>query len=268
MITCSQCRDELAEYALGHSPAMERMDEHLRTCVVCRRDLAEIEAAWAALPLALPASSPPDRLFDRLAARLGADAATTTLAPARNRPTQDPILSRRARRLSYLLAASVLAALTLAATAYYQQDRPGEALGSATPEEQTMLDLAQRLGNLQQMERLLNSGNVKLVATGEPGSPDAVRAFVVWDLAANQWHFFARNLPPAPADRVYQLWIADGLRKLVPGPTFAADAEGVGSAVVDLPALGAPTATKAIVTLEPAGGSQQPTGEPVLEAAL
>jgi hypothetical protein len=83
-----------------------------------------------------------------------------------------------------------------------------------------------------------------------------------------QWHFYASDLPPAPAGQTYQLWAATRAGTLLPGPTFAVNAAGLGSAVADFPDLSPADGAKAVVTLEPSEGSQQPTGKTVLEAPL
>lgn len=274
MITCEQCRESLDEYALGHSTVDEAtaVAAHLEACSVCRRELTAIEAAWSALPLVLPSRPPSALLFDRVNARIDGErgphpaSVTVDLNARVGRPVT---LSARERALSYIVAASVLVGLTIGAASYVQLFRPGVAVAdNESLEEQSVRDLAERLGNLQQMERLLASDNVRLVTLQKPQSPDGVRAYVVWDLAANQGHFYAFALPAAPAGSTYQLWGGGGDDHLHPGPTFTVNAEGLGSAVVDLPPAAALAAPKAVVTLEPAGGSKKPTGQPILEATL
>jgi anti-sigma-K factor RskA len=134
--------------------------------------------------------------------------------------------------------------------------------------DQAVRDLADRLGNLQQLERMLNSGNVKLASLTPANSRDHASAYVVWDYPSKQWHFYALGLPPAPAGQTYQLWAVADESEPLAGPTFTVDAEGVGGAVADFPTLAPQAAVKAVVTLEPAGGSKTPTGDPLLEAPL
>jgi anti-sigma-K factor RskA len=74
--------------------------------------------------------------------------------------------------------------------------------------------------------------------------------------------FYASNLKPLDADKTYQLWfIADG--KPVSAGTFAVDRQGSGSVLVeDVAAFDSLQAWA--VTIEPAGGVPQPTGDMVL----
>jgi len=258
MITCHQCREDLAEYALGqldpeHAGAVA---QHLAACAGCRLELIEVEAAWAALPLALTPITPRGGLIEDVLARIDGK---TDRAQREVRARQ---LTRRQRVLSYVVAASVLVGLS---AAYYALLRPP---GRDSAAERSAEILAQRLGKLQQMEQLLKSDNVRLVSLRQPGSPVRDQAFVVWDMAAGQWHFYASDLPPAPAGSVYQLWALQDDGALLAGPTFDVDEHGLGRTVADVPGLRPGVATKAVVTLEPAGGSKKPTGKVFLEAAL
>jgi hypothetical protein len=159
---------------------------------------------------------------------------------------------------SYVVAATVAAALM--AGALYMRPQP-------TTADAALHDLAARLGKLQQLDRMLSAGNVKL-ASLRPPADGSTRAYVVWDFAARQWHFYAMGLPPAPAGQAYQLWaVVDG-RDALPGPTFEVNAEGLGSAIADFPDLAPGTPARAAVTLEPTGGSSQPTNDAVLEATI
>ena len=273
MISCDQCREELAEHALGHMPAevSAAVDEHLAACPVCRHESAALVAAWSALPMALPPVAPSADLFDRITARLDDSPAAwqqltinpSSYATARNRRQASPLTPRQ-RLLSYALAASVFVGLA-ASFFYLTQPSHDDALAIAKVEE-----LAERLGRLQrrEAERLLQSERVRIVSLHGPQIPDSAQAYVVWDLPGRQWHFYASGLAPAPAGQTYQLWAATRAGTLLPGPTFAVNDEGLGSAVADFPDLSPADGAKAVVTLEPPEGSKQPTGKTVLEAPL
>jgi hypothetical protein len=258
MITCDQCREDLTEFALGPADAAqaERMAAHLAACPVCRQELEELQAAWSALPATLPPISPRPEVFERVLAQV--DGNRVVVAPTHYQP------SRTERILSYVVAASIFFSV---ATGLWQLSRPagGDAEMAA---RRSAEHLAERLGNLQEMERLLASKNVRLVTLTPQASANATQAYVIWDFAARQWHFYASNLP-APAEGFeYQVWAAPASGDPVAGPTFKVNAEGLGSAIIDLPKLDVRTPAKAIVTLEAAGGSKTPTGKVFLEAPL
>jgi anti-sigma-K factor RskA len=265
MITCEHCREELPEYALGHASVetAATVDEHLAACVVCRRELAEVQSAWSALALALPPATPRREVFDRVLAKIA-------LAPGptprqQQRPAKPPALNPRQRLWSYALAAGV--AFALVGGSIYVASRGTDPQSADALANAALRDLADRLGNLQQLDRMLQRGNVKLASLHRPAATDT-GAFVVWDLPNREWHFYALSLPPAPAGKTYQLWaVAEGAEPL-PGPAFDVGRDGVGAVVADFATLAPQASVRAVVTIEPDGGSPKPTGETVLEAAL
>ena len=269
MITCEHCRDELPEYALGHADpvAAAAVDEHLAACVVCRRELAEVESAWSAIALALPPATPRPEVFARIVERIeAADGAAPRRSQRSTNTGATSPLTPRQRILSYVVAASVCFAL-VGGSLYLKYAGQGVAPADQLA-DQAVRDLAQRLGNLQQLERMLNTGNVKLASLTPANSRDHASAYVVWDYPNKQWHFYALGLPAAPARQTYQLWAVAGDSAPLAGPTFTVGVDGVGGTVADFPTLAPRTAVKAVVTLEPAGGSSSPTGDPLLEASL
>ena len=73
----------------------------------------------------------------------------------------------------------------------------------------------------------------------------------------------ARGLPPAPEGRTWQAWSLAGAQVSSAG-VFEVGDDGVGLVEFDWPA----GAEAVAVSLEPAGGSEQPTTDPVAVAAL
>jgi anti-sigma-K factor RskA len=258
MITCDQCREELTEFTLGPADAAqaERMAAHLAACPVCRQELDELQAAWSALPTTLAPIQPRPEVFERILGRIDGDRALVAGPRFQS--------SRTERILSYVVAASIFLGV---AAGIWQLSRPAGGAADAAA-RRSAEKLAERLGNLQEMERLLASKNVRLVALKPPASAGATQAYVIWDFAARQWHLYASNLPAPPAGFEYQVWAAPPKGDPVAGPTFMVNADGLGSAIIDVPTLDVRSPAKAIVTLEPAGGSKTPTGNVFLEAPL
>lgn len=74
------------------------------------------------------------------------------------------------------------------------------------------------------------------------------------------------ELPEPPHGQVYQVWtVPKGTTKMVPSPTFLPDARGV--ALIIVPA-DARTTSAVAVTLEPDGGSKEPTGKPLISVVF
>jgi hypothetical protein len=74
------------------------------------------------------------------------------------------------------------------------------------------------------------------------------------------------GLPVLASGQVYQFWLADGSTQ-VPGDTFMVDASGIGYIVVQAPRE-VNAFSQVMVTVEPAGGSTQPSEQVVLEGNL
>ena len=104
-------------------------------------------------------------------------------------------------------------------------------------------------------EVLRGEGNRTITLNGQETAPSS-KANVFWDIRANQW-VVSGELPPAPDGKVYQLWfvtsdakISAGLLKPKPDGHIFAELP----IPKDLNNLAA-----AAITLEPEGGSSQPT---------
>lgn len=73
-------------------------------------------------------------------------------------------------------------------------------------------------------------------------------------------------LPEPPHGKIYQAWTLEkGSTKVRSSPTFLPDARGI--ALIVLPA-DARTTIDVSVTIEPDGGSKEPTSKPVMDVAL
>ena len=76
----------------------------------------------------------------------------------------------------------------------------------------------------------------------------------------------ASNLPPAPAGKIYEMWVIPKGGSPVPAGLFQSDASG--SAIHVQPGAVDPSVTTVAVTLENEGGAQTPTLPPVIGVAL
>ena len=92
-------------------------------------------------------------------------------------------------------------------------------------------------------------------------------AKVVWDTKAQQWAIYIFDLPAPPSDKDYQLWYVTKNAK-ISAAVFRTDEQGRTVLKLTLPpdALAGLAATA--VTLEPRGGSPQPTGKFYLKASI
>jgi anti-sigma-K factor RskA len=103
---------------------------------------------------------------------------------------------------------------------------------------------------------------IQLTAPGE--RPPGIQLF--WSHTRGKVIVHAFNLPPAAEGLVYQLWFL-GSGAPVPGGTFNSDPDGHALATLDGPPEGLVLAGAA-VTVEPAGGSPQPTSAIIVSGAV
>ena len=222
-------------YAADALPPEEReqVEAHLAVCPACAQEVAEMRAALTRLADATAEPPPP-----ALRARVLAEAARTRQQPPVLRPGE-----RRARGRRWWSGAPLqiaAAALVVAVVA----------LSVLLVQRQNQLDRQQQL--VAEITSVLNAPD-RVVTTADLGSGGRGTAVVAHGEAV----FLASDLPPVASDRTYQLWV------MAPGSTTSAGLLGRGhtaqalvSAVRPGDALG--------VTVEPAGGSPQPTTAPLV----
>jgi anti-sigma-K factor RskA len=247
-----------AAYVLGALDAAERQafEAHVRTCVACAEELRSLQPIAAALPRAVTQHTPPPELRARVlkAATGAAPGAATADAP------------RRAQGIAWLpLAASVAVAAGLGAYALQLQGRIAN-LETRLTNAETRAAAAER--DTIEARRVADDAQIAYVILAAPdavridlsgkGSASASTGRAMWSRARGMV-FTASNLPAAPEGKVYQVWVLSGDTKLSAG-LLTTDASGRGAAVFQTsPNIPPPTAVA--VTLEPAGGVPQPTGE-------
>ena len=219
-------------YALDALDDDERQafEAHYPYCEICSADVTDHRETAAQLAAAA-ASDPRPGLRAEVLAAIGE---TRQLSPLPDRPPGAATTSRRRRWLGpALVAAAVLAvAVTGVAVVRVLDDEGG-------PTDDLVALLAEPDAV---MSPLAGEG---------PGS-----LLVVWSPERGEAVLVASALPPAGDDMVYELW---HLRPDGPEPVtlFDPDAQGRVTTTVELEA---DPAAGWGVTIEPAGGSPQPTG--------
>ncbi|MFE9042580.1 anti-sigma factor domain-containing protein [Streptomyces sp. NPDC007818] len=234
-----------AAYALGALDATERKDfeAHFQTCEACRQEAAEFQATTARLAAAVAQPPPPPAKAQVMASIDGVRQLPPRI-PAHVVPVLSGILRRRAVPLA--LAASVAAA----------------ALGGiAVWQTQNADDLEQQARQAQQQ---LDAVSAVLAApdarTVHGKAANGALTTVVSSDQQNEAVFTAANLPAPGAGKTYQLWLDhDGTMRP------AGLIHGDGTVILS----GNPADASAVgLTLEPAGGSPQPTTDPLLLMTL
>jgi len=242
-----------AELAPGYSLAIltdeERRDfeAHLASCQDCARLVREYRPVVNVMPLASEEAVPSSALKAKLMARVQDDLATakTRVLPAR--PLRKPWWKRLFalnRPAPYALAAGVAGAAVV-----------GLAIWNVSLHE-TANDRAAQLAQLQASVRVVK-------AVGTDAAPGATGQLVsLTDQGITT--FRASGLAPLPIDKTYQMWL---LRGGVPTSAgfMQVDVLRQGTAIVSGDVS---HADGFALTIEPAGGLPQPSGQILLHAQL
>jgi len=107
----------------------------------------------------------------------------------------------------------------------------------------------------------------KIIAMAGGEIPQA-NAKVVWDTKAQRWVVYIFDLPAPPSGKDYQLWYVTKKDAKISAQVFSTDPQGRTVLRLELPAEALAGLAATAVTLEPKGGSVQPTGKFYLAAKI
>ncbi|OKI00246.1 anti-sigma factor [Streptomyces sp. CB02923] len=232
-------------YALHALSDTERaaFERHLADCVACAQETAELTATAARLGLAVSVTPRPvlrEQVLHRITTVRQESPRGPVLPGTGRTPT-----ARRHPLSRWVLAACLAVAAGLGGTAVWQHQRAEDALEQARQAERSADGVAAVLAAPD-----ARTGSAKL-ADGATGT-------VVVSAARNRAVFLASGMAHPPRGKVYQLWFDDGgtMRSAGLMDTGRVDQAVLMSGTVD-------GASGMGITVEPAGGSDQPTSAPV-----
>jgi anti-sigma-K factor RskA len=232
-------RADLAAYMLGAlEPAEnEDMERHLEACERCRDEIRWLQPAIDLIPESVEQLEPPPALRARLLAEVRSDAVElgTDSEPATGwdaRRSAPPRPRRRGLRGFLLRPAAALTAVALIAAVIGGYALGGGGDGAGTTTTNTV---AQGGAVQATLERSGDSGTLQLT-----------------------------GLPEAPMGKVYQAWVQTGNR-IEPSSVFDVRHDGSASTAIPHQLSGA---DMVMVSLEPRGGSKQPTSKPLVTVDL
>ncbi len=254
-------KDLAAAYALGALEPDEarRFEAFLAGSAEAQREVAEFREVAALLAVGEVETVPGPDLRDRVLARV--DSEKTRALPSGGRSGRRPI----PLVMWSALAACLVLAVGLGAEVLSQRQDLADLRGDVANRDQI---LAKRLQQLQQREATLNAlmePGVELYQLTASGDPQpGIQLF--WNRQKNVAIVHGFGLRPVPSGQAYQLWfIEDG--KPVPSVTFKPEPSGHAKVEgVTVPTQGELSA--AAVTVEPEGGSPQPTSPILLVGSL
>jgi anti-sigma-K factor RskA len=211
---------------------VEAYEEHLARCAECQEAVAAFQEAAAELAFDAETTAPPPELRSRILAAAG-----------RERSESAAVIPFPRRRWLFPVAAAAAVAAGCVAL--------GLAFWAA--------DLSRQLDD---REAALHSSEEAIAALAEPGATriplDGAEGVLLVDGETDDGWLVVRGLDGAPEDMTYEAWVIED-EEAVPAGLFAG---GGLSTVVPLTAP-VPEGAVVAVTLEQAGGVEQPTTEPL-----
>lgn len=208
-----------------------RFERHLAICEDCRTEVDSLREA-ATLIAEDTALAPPPGLRDRVLADIA------TVRPLAPRPTVVPASApARTRRWIALTAAAAVVAVLGVGAAVWEPWRDDTTQGPTAA------------------ELVLNAPDA---ASETLTFPTGARAKLVRSASMHKALLVTSAMPTAPKGKVYQLWYAVPGQGMVSAGLMPAKADQTVFLDGD-----AAEATAAGITVEPAGGSPQPTSDPI-----
>ena len=258
-------QDLAAAYALGALPADEarRFEAFLATSPEARREVQEYREVAALLALAGPDSpgqaSLPAGLRDRVLARVADQKARTLPAAAR------ASAGRPSSAVWVALAASLLLAVGLGAGLVSARGKLAAVESELTARNSALAQTTQKLAEREATLNSILDPGVQMVQLTSSGDPQpGIQLF--WNRQRHEAIVHGFRLKPVPAGKAYQLWfIKDGAP--VPSITFKPEANG-DAQVQGIPVPEGGSLSAAAITVEPEGGSAQPTSPIVMVGTL
>jgi hypothetical protein len=228
----------LGAYVLHALPPAEEaaFDNHLAGCETCRHEVASLQEATAALATVHAMPVAPHLRAGTL------DSITRVSQDRSRRHTRS--LGRRA--LNLVLAASIAAVAALGGTAVWQHSQAEDARSQA----------AQARSANEALTDVVTAPDATLHTAGLTGGAAAA---VVVSRGQGSAVFTAQGLPDLTGDKVYELWYAADTGALRPAGLLRSETNQ-NARLLEGPLAGAVAVG---ITVEPPGGSRQPSTEPL-----
>ena len=245
-MTCEELREQYELYAMGvlEEPERSEIAAHLaREGDACIAGVRRARELVASIGVTVPLAQPPAHLREKVLAQIG--------APPKRAWSWTPVWI------------AVSAALAVTAV-WLDLGRREQARIVASVRWRSQRKTAE-LARLNEALALMNDPGVKEVVfgAGAPAPPKG-RVFVH---PRQGVLLLAYNLPPAPAGKLYEMWVIPKGGSPVPAGLFQSGADGTAlymrRGAVDVATTGA-----VAVTLEAEGGAPAPTSTPIIVAAL
>jgi hypothetical protein len=255
----------VAAGAAGPDEERSFLDHLAGGCSACSATYYALTETGRVLAGAFPPLSPPPYIRQRL---LEAIQAEKRVAPGK--ADSHPAAPPQGKGLGWLWAAGWAVAAAMGLMLVVNSDKQTkQAMRYATELDsvrQTLEEKQRTLAETEETLKLVQARQTQLARlVGLTPSP-AAAGKVFWNPQANAGILIAFDLPPLPEGKVYQLWAIQGAAPVDAG-IFSPGSQG--SSLLKVKPLPDPARSVQLfaITIEPAGGSPQPTGEMYLRGA-
>jgi anti-sigma-K factor RskA len=252
-------------HALGalDGEELRELEKHLESgCEICQRQIREYTEMLAVLPEGLPNVPVPPALKGRLMDQIGKESARSRVVDFKTAVSTEggerPV--KTFAWLPWACAAAAGIALVVSLWDLSNLNRElSEQRSQLSQQGQQMQELQNQLDQEKAVTTFLSDPEVRVtLLAGTDKSPQSAGK-ILWNPKEKRALFYASRLPVPPVGKTYQLWVIAGNKPIDAG-TFSVNEAGNGFLKID--SLASPEkAQKFAVTLEPAGGVPQPTGE-------
>jgi len=239
-MNCDELREFYELYALGVADEPERGEirAHLnRGCEVCMGGIKRANEMTALLAGTAPAAAPPPRLRRRILASVGVEKS----------------------RFAWTMAWAAAAVLFLVAAVYFSGRERQFAEEAQRLQEQLRAQTVD-LAHLNEVVSMVNGPDTIMTTFGEK-LPAKGKVY------ANPRGILlmASNLPPAPAGKMYEMWVIPKGAKPQPAGMFQSSSDGTAMYMIHRPVASGDTVA---VTMEIAAGVDAPTSPILIVAPL
>lgn len=260
MAAHEQFADDLALLALGSLQGDERiaLEKHLDECASCRLELDQLRGDMALMALSASGPRPPARARQRLMDAIAREPRSAAKVIPAARPSW-----WRAATL-FVAGASALVILLLVRQDTILIHQAQSLAQQVAGLQSDSLTRQSELENAREIVSTLTSPDAQRVTLVAAKTPPRPLGKAIYVRSRSSLIFLASNLPPLPAEKIYELWLIPEAGAPIAAGLFKPDSHG--SATVVNPPLPAGLEAKTfVVTLEPESGSHDaPRGSAVI----
>jgi anti-sigma-K factor RskA len=253
----AEYEDQIPLYSLGllEGGELNELEGHLAEgCEICKAALEDSDTVFTNLPLCLEDASLPKDLEKKILARL----------PERETAREGPPVLGFWKSISPMwlnlgTAVSLAIIIFLVVTNISLRDE-------LRLREKNLTELEAKLVKEKEMMEFVMSPEVNEVKLGSKMPDLKASGKIYWNKETDKGLFLVSSIPPPEKGKTYQLWVIEDGK---PASMGIFDVDQKGNSVMEIKTMPEPgTSMQFAVTLEPAGGVPQPTGDMYLYGSL